>query len=279
MTNRLRYTYSVLQYRHDTWTGEALNVGVAVFSPDLATFKVRNRRATGRILCAYPDVRRKVLSDALRAIERGAVKIQKNIGMEIEPSSVNANLLARQLVNLDDSSLFWNEGGSGTSKDFDQTVDGLFERFVSKFDQSAGRQLRTDDDVWKPVRDSLAKKGIANYFDEKTIHSDLDDVRFRSGWKNGMWNVIEPLSFDLTTADGITEKATRWTGHLYNLKGSSEKFRAHFVVGKPTRQTLDGAYDRALRILKESYGDPHIVEEESASDLIDTFANQISRSN
>jgi hypothetical protein len=84
--------------------------------------------------------------------------------------------------------------------------------------------------------------------------------------------VYEPLSFDLSDADNIKDKARRWLGHLSAVKiGAVEDVQVHFIVGRPHSAALEPAYRTAVEILRQVPFENDVFEE----DQIDDFVNRI----
>ena len=112
-----------------------------------------------------------------------------------------------------------------------QHLKHLYERFVARYDTSA-RHRRTEDEIWRPVLMKLEERSLAGNLTEKVIAGSLDDVTFKHAWKNGQWNVYEPVSFDLADEDGIKRKAREWLGHLAAVvnDGDVEPFKPQFLV-------------------------------------------------
>ena len=91
-----------------------------------------------------------------------------------------------------------------------------------------------------------------------------------------MWHVYEPVSFDLSDADGIKTKAREWRGHLAAVAdGATEAFKPHFIVGAPERPELHKAYESALSILRKASGQPEIFEESQIDDLVSQIEDEV----
>jgi hypothetical protein len=150
-----------------------------------------------------------------------------------------------------------------------QHLKHLYERFVARYDTSA-RHRRTEDEIWRPVLMKLEERSLAGNLTEKVIAGSLDDVTFKHAWKNGQWNVYEPVSFDLADEDGIKRKAREWLGHLAAVvdDGDVEPFKPHFLVGAPTDARLNAAYQTAKEILRRVPNNPEIFEESQIDDLV-----------
>lgn len=268
MSTRVPYTYMVLRYRHDPISGEMMNVGVLLRAPGF--LKLRARHTIGRLSKTFPDIDTDIFRATLRGLERFSERLSQESAIGLLGFEGDAKSFARQMLPDDDSSYIWGPLGSGLSEDPALTLDRLYERFVSKYDERS-RAQRDDAAVWKPVKDKLAERNLANRLQEKTISSNVDSVAFEHAWKNGSWHCYQPLSFDLANEENIRDKARRWAGHMLALTHSEENFKPHFFVGAPSEKPLIPAYRAAIGILRLSPVSPQVIEEED----IDILVNQI----
>src|SRR5262249_22303541 len=152
----------------------------------------------------------------------------------------DAGVFAKSVLPIDDSSYVWSSVGSGITANPTDTLEKLYFRFVARYDEQH-RYNRDDAAIWKPVRDRLADRKLADRLQAKIIISPLDKVEFEHAWKNGAWHCYQPLSFDLSSEDTIRDKARRWAGHMLALQGASEPFHPYFFVGAPHDNNLKRA--------------------------------------
>lgn len=88
---------------------------------------------------------------------------------------------------------------------------------------------------------------------------------FPQAWKNGVWNVYQPLSFDLKRSENIKAKAFHWESLTRFLAQSPEKPRIHLLLAAPSGdQRL--AYDKARDVLHAS-GAVELIEEDQVADF------------
>src|SRR5215210_1679658 len=152
MTKRAAYTYVLLRYRHDSLAGEFANVGVVLHAPARHFLGARIRKSIGRLGKMFPDMERSALMDGLRTIERGLAKLERAEGSGLLTKLGDAASYAQRVLPSDDSSLIWSELGSGVTADPAATLEGLYRRFVGRYDEPT-RVVRDDAAVWQPVRE------------------------------------------------------------------------------------------------------------------------------
>jgi hypothetical protein len=272
MTAKEPYSYVVLRYVHDVLTGEFVNVGLVMVVPGRNLILTKARKTFGRIKNVFPDLDSDSYKRAIEAIERGMKAVERGLKSEgMFKGEKTAGDYGRIALPLDDSSLQWSPVGAGLSADPQKTFDQLYHRFVARYDRASERR-RSDEDVWRPVEAKLKEQGVNVELEPKRIQGNTDTVEFSHAWKNGRWHVYEPLSFDLSDADNIKDKARRWLGHLSAVKlGATEDVQVHFIVGRPQAVSLVPAYRNAVEILRQVPFDNEVFEE----DQLDKFVNQI----
>lgn len=275
MTDRRPYTYTTLRYVHDGMTGEFVNVGVVVVSKDGKYVGAKLRHTHARLSGVFPDLDRDAFRSAMRRLEAQIKKSGREIAKIALPfGDFDATTIVRQAMPSDDSSLQWSSPGGGVAHDLDAVLERLFGRLVARYDLHSERR-RTDDDVWRPVREQLEANDIAKYFSEKTISGRDDEIEFKHAWKNGIWHCVQPLSFDLSDSDGIKDKARRWTGHLAAVSDTTEHFRPYFLVARPSQKKLEDAFETAISILRKSPQAPEIYLESERDALVHKMADEI----
>jgi hypothetical protein len=274
MMDRRPYSYVLLRYRHDALAGECANVGVVLHDRTTGFLGAKMRHSVGRLTKIFPDLKAATVKGALRSIESGVRRLAQSSGdLRFDPDA-DVSAFARRVLPADDSSFVWSQVGSGLTRDAAATLDELYQRFVGKYDDPA-RIVRDDAAVWRPVEILLKARNIADRLTPKIISSELEQVKFGHAWKNGAWHCCQPLSFDLASVDNIREKAVLWHGRLSTLRGTSEEFKPHFVVGAPSDRSLQREFDHALRILMDSPVKPDIVQEAEIGRLVDQIAHDV----
>jgi len=275
-----RYTYVVLRYVHDPIAAEFVNVGVVVFAAaaggEPAILKAATRKTLGRVKDIFPDLDRDAFKQAMRTIEQQLKRLGEELAREgMIVSEGDAAMFAQRILPRDDTSLQWSTLGSGVSDDIEKAFDRLYTRHIARYDRNSVPR-RSDEEIWKPVRQRLEQRNLLVDLEPKTIIGGDDKIEFQHAWKNGAWHVYEPLSLDLADADGIYRKVHRWLGQLTSVAPeATEPFHPHFIVGAPTDPELEPAYRRAIKILKKSPGDVTVFEESEVDLLVDRIENEV----
>ena len=148
---------------------------------------------------------------------------------------------------------------------------------VEKYEQRTQLPSRTDDEVWRYYRKALKMKHVLARLQPKWIIAKDDEYQFDHAWKNGLWNLYEPISMDLLDADSIRDKANRWLGRATNLKESDETFRLFVLLGEPRNDKLRAAYSKARNILNKMPVDKEFVTEQEAPRFSQEMAREMAQ--
>src|SRR6266404_6468334 len=134
----------------------------------------------------------------------------------------------------------------------------------------------------KSARDTMRKdKGLNGDLDRLPMLTwimflkFLDEVEFEYAWKNEQWHCLEPLSFDLTAAESIREKAHRWLAQITSVKETKETFKVYLFLGEPQLDKLKPAFDKALSILSKMPVEKELIRERDAANFSERFATTV----
>jgi hypothetical protein len=276
MSKLLSYTYTVLRYVHDTTTGEFVNVGVALYAPEARYASAVCRSTYGRVNKVFPGINPEHFKSLMRYVQARFEELGEQFATQLplEPAKT-VDELARRILPMDDSALQWAPLGSGRTADPAKTLENLFERMVMRFEDKAGRERRTEDDVWRHFKRTLEAKQVLQYFEPRKISVQDDEIEFEYTWRNGVLHCLEPVSFDLSSADSIKDKAHRWLGRITSIAKAEDKFRLYLLVGQPQDEDLRTAFDSALSILGKIPVETAIFREEQGAELSDLLAREV----
>lgn len=289
MKHKIKFTYCLLQYEHDPWLKERLNIGVLVFGSSANYMRLKTRSWDGRILSAYPSLEKAHFTEDLKQVHRSIGTFASKALSE--PSLfMNANRtelhsrsdheafnLAKLLSPDVDSSYRWDFGGVGLCSSLDDKLEQLFSRYVTSYDKPKTEASRSDEEVWSTFSSKLAERELGHIIEpDRIVQSDLGKVKFHASYQNGALHVIQPLSFDLTDEENIGIKAGKWASYAQSIESySNGTVKPHFVIGRPTKDNLIPSFQRASAFLEKMSGTGNVVTEENSDKFVDTIADQI----
>jgi hypothetical protein len=274
---RTPYSFSILRYVHDAVTQEFVNIGVAVYSREARFLSAKCATHYARITRMFA----KIDSNRFRQL---TCYIQEQIGamgaslpseLPFEPGLAIEQLLARVLPP-DDSSVQFSHAGVGLAHDLDKVVVELFDRYVDRYASTAESARRDDEDVWRTAfREPLERRHITARLAPKRIVAPNYEYEFQRAWKNDIWHLYEPVSFDMVDGGSIVEKANRWVGRAMSLNDSPEHFEIHMLLGEPADSQLQSTFLKAQNILKKMPGRRDFVRESEAEAFAEEFEEEI----
>ena len=244
---RTPYSFSILRYVHDPVTQEFVNIGVALYSAQAGFLRAICTTHYARITHLFTKIdgnrfrqTTRYIQDRVNAVERALVG-----ELPFEPGRTIEQLLARVLPPDDSSLQFSYPVGVGLSSDLEKTLRELFSRYVEQYAVKPGATRRDDEDVWRVFREPLERRQVTAILSAKRITASSYDYEFERAWKNEIWHVYEPVSFDMVDGGSILDKANRWVGRATSLNDASEPFKIHLLLGEPQDPALQGVFSKA----------------------------------
>ncbi len=143
------------------------------------------------------------------------------------------------------------------------------ERYVAGAEQVS----RSDEEIAKPFKAKLGRS--AEKLAEKKIETKDYQYDFRFAWKNKIWHLYEPVSFDLVDPGSIREKANKWLGRGMALDDAQEDFKIHFLLGEPRQDETKKAFENAIHLLSKIPGQKELVRENEMEQFAERVAEEI----
>jgi hypothetical protein len=208
----ISYEFSVLRYSFDPLTEEFINVGVVVYSQSAGFLQAKVNTNYGRaskIFGRLDGVRYRFL---LRDLQNRLDDLTSSLPQgHLFVASVGLEATLSKILPIDDSSFRFDRGGAGVANSLAGVCEKLFRRYVVA-NESGQAECRDRDDVWRTFRRPLDRLAISSRLEPKVIVAQDYKYDFQHAWKNGIWNLYEPISFDLLEEYAIREKANKWLG-------------------------------------------------------------------
>ncbi|MGH9607704.1 MAG: DUF3037 domain-containing protein [Terracidiphilus sp.] len=271
----MAYQFSVLRYVHDTVTQEFVNIGVAMFAPDSGFLRARCTESYARISDMFLKIDGPGFRHLTHYIESQICAQEKrfNSPLKFDQPPTLGTILA-QVLPADDSAFRFSDAGVGLSVDLNQTFSDLYHRHVETY-LHGERTTRNDDDVWSVFREPLDRRNVTPLLKPHRIIAPNFDYEFKRSWKNEVWHLYEPVSFDLVEANAIPDKANRWFGRAANLLDSPDRFRIYFLLGEPRDPASMSAFRKAQNILNKIPAQKDFIKESERDSFADDLAREI----
>lgn len=268
------YSFVTLRYVHDVVTGEFANVGMVLYAPAERYLEARFTSSYERLNALFVKIDHANYRNLIRYLSNRFVELAAEVrgGLNLAPVQ-GIDELVRRVLPPDDSSLQWSAMSGGFSADLGETVGQLYARMVERYTHAEEAASRNDEDIARPFRAQL--KLAAEKLHEKRIETRDYQYEFQYAWKNSMWHLYEPVSFDLINPSSIVEKANNWLGRGVALNESLERFKIHFILGEPRRSENQEAFVRACHLLERIPAQKELVREQELESFTQSVASAI----
>lgn len=234
------YQFQILRYRHDFFTQEFVNVGIVIFNREEKILKVEILKKYSRISDFFANADGKYLKEKLKEVENAIQLTQKKI---LNPELFDNNIqdlekITENILPKDDGSFYFSEVQIYLDIDITPALEDIFNKYIlSHLAESSS--YNTDEKVWNDI--------YQNYFDKyeitpklmtHTIKTQNDEFKFEHAFKNGIWNIYEPISFNLQDTQNIKNKVYKWVGKIAELSNISEEVSLNFLSDMPKKDDL-----------------------------------------
>jgi hypothetical protein len=282
MIERFPFQYAVLRYIHDQQTQEFLNIGLVLTSAKARFFRAEVSTRYGRIADAFPGID----GEFYRAYASRLQSILDEVGKAVSTDQMKLldarrpelDSLLNQVLPRDDTSIQFSPSMGGAAGDLEGIFTQLYGQLIERYVKVAERETRDDSEVWNSFKTPLDEMDLTKHLQPHTVVTPVEVFEFRHAWKNGRWNVLQPVSFDLKYPQSIRKKAREWLGASVVLHDRPELTSLCLLLGAPPRGRREAykAYGQAKDILKEEVnGFLRFVEEEKARDFADELKREI----
>jgi len=271
-----KFYFSLLRYVYDPLTQEFVNIGVVVYSPANSFLRATFTSRFGRISRMFGRIDGVSFRATVSYIERRLTEVNERMtrGLLFSDAKESLDAILNEVLPPDDTAIRFVFGGVGVTEDPKQSLDELFQRYVVRYENTSENAHRDENDVWKVFQEPLRAKNVYSHFVTKKITALNYEYEFERSWKNGIWHLFEPVSFDLSDERSILEKASRWVGRSVGLSDSLEPFKLFLLLGEPADPRLGDAFHRARNLLAKIPGQRELVRERDAEQFADEIEQE-----
>jgi hypothetical protein len=256
--SEFRYSFVPVRYVHDALTGEALNVGIVLYSPDngyLRSRLVTDR--TKRFAEAFRGFDSRFHRFALSDLQRGLLFLrEREYGPEttiLGPRPDDVAAIMKRVWPDRGSRYTFGESSHGVSENLNETLEILFERFVeSQMPEVFSDEREKDERVWKRIESPLRRKVPLYRMQPHKVETTYGSVVLKHTYRNGKLNIFQPLSFDLSDNEAISRKASTWFGNAHQFAKTETIGSVVYIVGAPRAESKMQAFERAVAFLREA---------------------------
>jgi hypothetical protein len=262
------YSFCFLRYVHDPLSAEFANVGVVLWAPKSRylgyRFTFRFRRLSRFFHDFDREDYRQLISRITTQFERLNLEIKSpEPGLPFDQPE-HARDLALRVIPHDDNALQWSRSAGGVTSSPEAELDALYQEAIARHYDAIAKPRRDDHVLFRQIySQAFESPEVKSVIRKHEVVAPLAQHTFEHAWKNGDWNVYQPLSFDLKKSDDIYEKAYRWDSRSRHLHDAEEKPSIHLLLGAPEDPRLSRAYGKAKDILNGSKV-VELIEEDAA---------------
>lgn len=232
------YYYQILRYIHDQFTGEFVNIGVVLYSPDNLFLKAKVTQRYTRLTSMFPEANGKYVITSAKFLESVVNNHYAPRFNELFPLSPKMDFITSGILKKDDSALQLTDVQKAIDIDLDAALNGIFNSLVEKYLPEDNPTRLVDEDVWKKkYKDYFDRYKVSERLISHAVQTKNDLFQFDKAWKNEIWHIYEPLSFDLKMEDTVKDKVYRWAGRIQELSQADESVHLTFMIMVPSRHS------------------------------------------
>jgi len=274
------YSFCFLRYVHEPLSGEFANVGVLLWAPGSRFLGFRASRKFKRLSHFFhgfqPQDHRLLIGRIDTQFEKLSLALLNPQGsLPFSESPGSARELALKVIPHDDAALQWSPSGGGLSNNPEEELERLFHEAVTRHYDQAEEARRNDATIYREIYSpAFESPQVKSIITEHEVTTPLASHTFPQAWKNGVWNVYQPLSFDLKRSENIKAKAFHWESLTRFLAQAHEKPNITLLLAAP-----DGEQRRAYNDAKDVLHSSRVVtliEEAEAADFAKEMERRIS---
>lgn len=269
---------TVVRYVHDVLTGEFVNIGVVLLCADRSYLGASFLSHWSRVTAAFPNAELPQVRRIASVIEGACAEEEARPNLSLWPPGDDVLRFLAKVIPVDDAAIQLSPVIRGVTGDPARTLAELRARYAEKYmPEGSTREARNEGQIWQDFLLRVARRGshIPN-LGPHTLRSPRSPgfhYDFDKAWKNGKWNIAQPLSLDLQESRYIWEKVALWSGRVMSLHPSEQNAQILFLVGMPSAEVsaaLRASATEALEILHDNLtGEAQVFTEDRSDELVE----------
>lgn len=281
------YTYCLLKYKHSPFLDESVNIGVLIYFGNSQRFSFKYSKNLSRIKSIYNNIPEKTIKEYLRQIHNRLEKLQSFNENLFPLNDLNLKEFLHQNILPIDASVLKFSNFKTDYQDIEQSIleEIIFEQYFIEDIKNANNQTQ-EPKIISHFYSVLNKNGFQEVANKNRVQKDFTlktetgNFNFDFAWKNGVWNLVKPVGFDLKTPEGIIQKARNNLGEFTDLESEvKSQYKCAIIVGKPSDRKLFGNYTKALNILHKLPDTIEVLEENDLKNYTLKVIEAVSKQN
>jgi len=282
------YSYSTLRYRHDPTSGEAVNVGVLLYSPEEGFAELELDDNYGHLTGLFREFSKEDFEMSLRALQ---AELREARAQFREPSLLEAKPqtaveLAAKLLPDQGGTLRFGELRRGRGRDLEDETQTLFQMLIAdQRPEHFARSRRSEEDVWKMYRKVLDLYNIPIALEEKKIQTPSVALTFKHTFQNGARHALQPLTLEYAKPEDIIARAAKWKAFGDELAETPGFGRLDLLLGTPDRLSPsytaehEEAVEHSIKLLSRTKVEHQIVREDGVAIYAKNLADEMKAHN
>lgn len=262
-----KYQYQVIKYVHDHFTGEYVNVGIIIYSPESKFLACKIAVRYQRVTNMFPEANGKWISQILKNIRQQVNNVSQQLNELFAPSD-SLEMITGSILPADNGAIQLTEVRIGLDVDMEVALADLFKSLVDKYlINGVDKESLLDEDVWRTkYKTYFEKYGIDKRLRVHNVKVPKDVISFQKSWKNEIWHCYEPLSFYLKEKDSIRAKVYKWAGQLKGLAQAEEQLHLTLLTSiSPRHKDLEPFIDEYLKVTSKNLKVDIITDDKAES--------------
>jgi hypothetical protein len=265
-----KFQYQVLRYMPDRMSGEFINLGVVVLSPEMQAFDGRFYHKSGRLHQFFPKVNSGFVKQMVSRVEDGLHQLMEQSAAPLFKDMVmSLDIITMQILPKDDSSLYFTEVQTVFDLDMNSLLIELFDRLITRHTLEEESVSMQDSEVWTKIyKPFFSNSALTSMLHETVVKTKHDELHFERTFQNGALHCFEPVSFQLSNSEVIKGKAYKWAGRLQELETVEDPLHVYLLAALPDDSALQSLVRDKFDGVKIGEATIELVDEKHASALI-----------
>jgi hypothetical protein len=229
----------------------------------------------------YPNLSTNFIKHYLQDFEKKASDLNTHYLNQFYKNQQLNDIIYEHFLVPDSNSLNFSEVKRVKETDYEKLKDYYYKIYLGNYQESMSYK-KDEQHIIHQIKNYIGEKNpqIKNKLDKDIKISNQNwgvELNIELAWKNGTYNLVTPIGFDLHDQKSIIEKATRWFGTLNFLNEADEinNYKFDILSSRPTRRELYKPYEKALQIIGDVSTPKRIYEEDSYESYVDELISTI----